>query len=589
MAAPISQREIEKEADNNITLGRLLRKERSPARAEAVERVLSADLRITQKIERIREIDDQQEDEEVEQVVGRAFVQAMHRKTARIRNSIKTIPRPIAYFPYLLRQRKRICEFAKNSHVLQTSLLPPGIRINSELRTFFVRSLQQWAAELSPQLRPVMEHGWLHLTPVQYNLVRLLKALADKILTFDFVHLNYRDRFLIDRLKRIEILFLMLQYDPQYRDSILHSLQVVYTKQGWEEQQVREVQNLVRRILEENLTLPSLYNCLVGLNIAKFRRILTLEDLMRSGLGEMVSATEFDCSAEVRRRIEEYVDQSLESIKKVHGQLHEVRRLNSYLRYDDQGQLDVRNLRGLYGRAEKGEKPDFDADQGNALLFSQHLFDSFLRLYLPLLNGRVRIRGAGGEEVFTRSFYEVEVSRLAGIVEKLKRGPFHFSNFPLAQYLQVKEGRIGAIGNEMELVQLIDEGIAILADLGKSLARVLSSSLGAAASDAAATDSAASDAAEALSPIIFQGKPYSIPWANLQIEAPGGLEGRSVAEALSDAVSVCFTAGMLFRDRFVYYILSRENRYQSELEAQMRLLRNLLKPDRYESLSVLYH
>ena len=207
-------------------------------------------------------------------------------------------------------------------------------------------------------------------------------------------------------------------------------------------------------------------------------------------------------------------------------------------------------------------------------LFAQRLFDSFYTTFLSLLNGRVELGGLGQRAVFSRSFYEMEMARLGTIIEKLKKGPFHFRNFPLSQYLQVKEAKIGAIGNEMELIQLVDEGIACLADLGKSLAKVLGSSVG----------KLKDQPEQPLEPVIFQGKPYAIPYAEQRIRERTYLGGKTVKEALADATSLCFTMGMLFRDRFVFFVLGSAGRHETELQAQLRLMKNLLEPERYREI-----
>jgi hypothetical protein len=580
MAAAISRREIDKEADDNITLGRLLRKEREELKKQAVERVLATDLRIPQKIEKIEEIDAKQDPEEIERIVQRAYLQAVRRELARFRASVKAHQKSIPYLRYMFRERRRIHDFGRKTHVLDTPFLPPGIRTNQELRNFFVRDLQNWSAEISHRLELITEHGWLHLTPLQYNLIVLLKSLADKCLDFDFVHLDYRDRKLIERMKGIERLFLTLHYRSEYAEMIEESILRVYGKQGKEEEAGRETRSLAVRILSADATLPSLYYCIVGLNIVRYRRYLTLEDLKKPGQGEAVSTREFNCTLEVKLRIEAYVHNSLESIKKLHSQLHEVRRLNSYLNFDEQGTVDSSNLSRLYEKSVPEEEGDFQTDQGNVLLFAQRLFEAFYRTFLSFLNGKVQLGGIGRIAVFSRPFYEMEMARLAGIVEKLKKGPFHFSKFPLSQYLQVKEAKIGAIGNELELIQLVDEGIACLADLGKSLAKVIGGSTGTPQDRADQPP----EPEQPLEPLIFQGKPYSIPYAGQRVRERSYLEGMTVSEAMADATSLCFTMGMLFRDRFVYFVLGSATRYETELQGQLRLMKNLLPPERYREI-----
>ena len=73
--------------------------------------------------------------------------------------------------------------------------------------------------------------------------------------------------------------------------------------------------------------------------------------------------------------------------------------------------------------------------------------------------------------------------------------------------------------------------------------------------------------------------------ARLVVDA---VRGKTVSEALSDAISQCFTLGMLFRDRFVYLVLGSENKYERELQSQVKLLKNLVDPGRYQELRAQY-
>ena len=62
----------------------------------------------------------------------------------------------------------------------------------------------------------------------------------------------------------------------------------------------------------------------------------------------------------------------------------------------------------------------------------------------------------------------------------------------------------------------------------------------------------------------------------------------TVTQALADVTSLCFTMGMLFRDRFVYFVLGSAKRYETELQAQLGLMKNLLDPERYREVLFRY-
>ncbi|MBN1837385.1 MAG: hypothetical protein JW820_16140 [Spirochaetales bacterium] len=578
MPEPGTRRELEREAEGHITLGTLLRREREEPRRLAVERVMASSLSTAQKIERIQAIDEEQDEQGVQRVLRAAAEQAGRQQASRVLRSVK-VSRPRAgYLRYLLRERRLLQRFGRETHVLEARLLPPGVRPEPALQSFLVRQLQAWAGELSEKLAPVREAGWLYLSRRRYNLAVLLERLCERIAAFDFVHLDYRDRDLVDKMRRIESLFLALHYRPEYLEELVGAGQVVYSKQGKTEEADR-VTDLINRILLPDLTLPSLYNVLLGLNMVRERRYLALADLVREGLGEPISSGEFDCGPKVRKRMEEYIQTAVDSVKRLHGQLFEVRRLNSYITYDEQGQPDTTALRELYETPEGRGRGNFDADQENLLLFAVRFLRTFDRTFFPLLNGQLTLAGVGKAQIFSRGFFQVEFSRLRAILERLEKGSFHFTHFPLKRYFQIKEGELRPVGTEAEVAQLMDDQVATLVDLGKTLSRLLSlQGLGA----------VPPGGSEPLEPIVLQGKPFKVPHASVRIQSRTMLNGRTVEEALAIAVSVCFSAGLYLRDRFVYYFLGRERKYAAEIEARMSSLENVLDPGSMVELRALY-
>jgi len=578
MLERVTRRELEREAEDHITLGTLLRRQRAESKRLAVQRVLAGNLSVAQKIEKIQAIDGEEDEQGVQRVLRAAAEQATRQQVSRVLHSIK-LPRPrVSYLAYLFRERGRLRQFGRKTHVLETPLFPPGVRANPDLQGFFIKHLQSWAGELSPKLALVNEVGWLYLSKRRYNLAVLLKRLCERILAFDFVHLDYRERDLIDRMRRIESLFLALHYHPEYLEDLLAATRTVYRRQGKGENP-DAVADLINRILMPELTLPSLYNALLGLNMVQQRRHLTLPDLMRKDLGEVVSSEEFNCDPAVRKRMEQYIESTVSAVKKLHEQLFEVRRLNSYIVYDEQGQPETSPLRGMYETPDARGQSDFEADQGNVLVFAIRFLRSFDKTFFPLLNGQVLLAGVGKAQVFSRGFFQVEFSKLRTTLERLEKGSFHFTNFPLKRYLQIKEGTLGAVGSEADVVQLIDDQVATLVDLGKTLSRVLSlKGLGA----------VPGDGSEPLEPIVLQGKAFAIPHAGRRIQARSVLNQRTVEEALADAVTVCFSAGLYFRDRFIYFYLGRERKYAAEIEAKMRILENLVDPGTLGELQSLY-
>ena len=122
--------------------------------------------------------------------------------------------------------------------------------------------------------------------------------------------------------------------------------------------------------------------------------------------------------------------------------------------------------------------------------------------------------------MFARAFFEVELTRLRGFVEKLEKGPFHFGSFPLARYFQIRGERLGAIGSEMDVCQIVDEAVGCLVDLGKTLTSVLSLRC--------PRNRSRESRRLPSRPVSLQGKAFSVPHESQVLAAPSFLAGKTV-------------------------------------------------------------
>jgi len=247
---------------------------------------------------------------------------------------------------------------------------------------------------------------------------------------------------------------------------------------------------------------------------------------------------------------------------------------------DDQGRPDTTVLRQLYASGDPRSPADFDGDQSNLVLFLSRLMRGFDKVFFPLLSGSCTLEGGEKVSLFARSFFEMDFARLRTVVDRLETGPFHFSSFPLSRYLQIKAARLGTVGNETEGTELVLEGVGCLVDLGKTLVKLLSSR--SSAGEGAAAPQAA------LQPTALQGKAFTLPAESRKLQSHSFLGGKTVLEALSTAVSVCFTVGILFQDDFLALFLGKEKRILADLHARLRLVENVMEPENFQSLSKLY-
>jgi hypothetical protein len=580
----VDRRKIEREAEEHIALGLLLRKRRSPRRREEVERILAGPQSVGKKIERIRRLDAEPEAGQPEEATGAVRepeaegrgqgpeAGPAERSERPPAHRVKASPPAASFWSFVLRELPRLRAFGRRTHTLLTSWFPPAVRADPALKGFLTQSLQPWAAELGRRLKPVLELGWLHLTKRQYNWLVVLARLAERIVAADFAHLPWRERNLVDSLRGLEAQFLLLHSHEGIPGELSSSLRTVFEKKSRLESDYPPAAELVRRLLSAEASLPSLYNCLLAFNMVKLRRLLALSDLLRGSLGPVVSSSEYDCPPEIRARIEEYVASSMENLQTLHAQLSELRRLSGYLSCDEKGQADTRLLAALYG-------PKWEAERANLMVLAPQLFRVFERAFQPLLSGTVAVEGAAKTALFEPAFFQTEFARLAAVSDKLEKAAFGLANFPFSRFLAIRSSSLGAIPKELEVLQLLEEGLAVLFNLGKALAQVL------------AMDGVGAREGEGERPLnasLLQGAPFRLPHAGRRLQAGEFLRGLTVREALARAIRVCFTASHLLQHPAVFLCFAKEPRLVAQLAATLGQLEHLLDEKTYAELKLRY-
>jgi hypothetical protein len=285
-----------------------------------------------------------------------------------------------------------------------------------------------------------------------------------------------------------------------------------------------------------------------------------------------VSASEFDCPPEIRARIEEYAASCLETLQTLHAQLTELRRLAGYLSYDEKGQADTRLLAALYG-------PKWETDRENLMTLAPRLFMVLERAFQPLLCGTVTVEGAGRAALFEPAFFQTEFARLATVEDKLQKAVFGIANFPFSRFLAIRASSAGATPKELEVLQLLEEGLSVLFNLGKVLARVL------------AMDGVGAPEGEAGRPLdasLLQGLPFRLPQAGRRLQAEGFLRGLTVREALAKVIRTCFITSHLLQDPALFLHFGKEARLAAQLDATLGQLEHLLDEKAYAELRLRY-
>ncbi len=560
------------EAVAQSELGTLLQKQRAERTQAQVAEVLQRDVPTADKVREIRRVDAMAELEEQ----GETVAQPLVRPLAAIKSVIKTPHRRASYFEFLMRQHGRISAFARRSHTLQTSLLPPGVRLDPAVQKPFREQLAPLAADLLKLCDAALEIGWTVLVRADYNLVVLLKRLCFEVTSVNFRVLDYRDRDLVDSLRSLETYFFVLHYRGDYVERATRALQASLAAAGMTGERERAAL-LVETLLKPDLALPSLHDFLIGLNICKARRMLRLEDLVFAELGEIVNARDFACPPSVHMRIGDHVQSLHKQAAALALQKKEAERLKRVLPLDSVGNPDFAPIAAFYDAAAAagdGPRTTFAVDRNNLMALAPRLFAAFDAALTPLLSGRVRLSDGPLVALFPPSVFGASLQRLRQTAGNLAQLGFSLHTLSRQRLLALKSTGKGAVAAETETMHQIDEGVRVLMEIASQIEGILESPL----------RRGDQQAVESAGPLAQPDREFSLPGRDQCIVSRDGLNGRPVAEALRLLVTLCTATGAFFLDRPIMLTLERAGKIDEKLEQTRRELERLAEPEAHSQV-----
>lgn len=585
MAKTDYDQQIEKEAEDHITLGMLLRKERSPDDRQAVEKIIHSELSVSQKILRIERVDAKanrtSKPDETNPPIGSGRRRSpLKFELSKIKAIIKKPQSQSALFRYLFHEYPLMREFGRKTHTLHSVFLLPSLKVEERVPAFLTENLQSWATDLVKILNFVLQVGWSHLRKWEYNLLVLLRKLCHEIVSTNFRILNFKDRTVINRLRTVETLFYIMNYRPNYPDMALTAILRVLEKHPDRAEDAEQASVLVRRILYKDFTLPSLHNVLVALNMLKIKRYLSIGDLISTELGDIITTTHFACDKPVQAKIDSYVFDMKRRLTALQEQRNEVRRMRNYISMDEDGTIDYKPLRDFYeGGTKKGESASFAEDREDMMAFAPRFLRVFDDTFYRLLSDTVSLPTVTRARIFDPSFFELEFPKFRQYRSRLEKISFTFRKFPTRRFVDIKKTGKGAIAVEAEILQLVNDSVYLLRNIGRRLERVL------------AAPRPADEEKQSRSPIMqtfLQGRGLSVPFEDETIRAPSALAGRTVGEALAYATSVCFLATVFFYDQNTIDLLQRDQMISDKVQQQLQVLKRIADPESYQEIETMF-
>jgi hypothetical protein len=561
--SPFSGR-LSQEAEDIITLGELLKHQREEEQRRRVDAIVASSLTVGEKIREIRKLDAGAGQEPQEEEGQRT--RPLRYRLPALADILKKPHSRLPYLSFLFGDYRRVVTFGKLTGVLERVYFLPDVRPGRAVPPFLNQELKQWAAELSGVISEGLEDSWGYLHKLEYNLLVVAGQLCEKILSINFSLFNYRDPYLINKLRSLEALFLLFHYQETYQAVLRSSLQQIGKNDTRVGEKYQRAVELIHKILDVHGSTPSLYNVILGLNMLKYRRYLTIGDLLCTDLGELINTRDFACPARVKERIRALVEAGRRRLEELRSELEKTNRVKAFLCLDDSGGVSFEPLRELYeGLWSEAEGYSFTADSEDMLAFLPRFFDGVDRTFGRLLNGQIEIEEVGVVTLFTHDFFQLEFLRLRKVAGRM--AGYHEEKLSRSRFLDLQHSAKGIESGEAEILRQVNEGIEVLLETARRVETLLNT-----------RRTGRGLPAPPLDPTVLHGKRFSVPYEKKRIVSSGTLHGRTVVEALTDFVGLCLTAAVFYHYLPIYTPLEQEAQHDKELRAQLEILNRLAGP-----------
>jgi hypothetical protein len=563
MAKSASPGRLSPEAEDIIALGRLLKRPRDQERRQAVDRIVASGLTVREKILEIQKLDAGKAKQPEKQQEEPHKTRALRYRLPALADIIKKPYSRTPYLTFLFGDYLRILNFGRLTGVFEQVYFLPDVRLARTVLLFLNRDLKQWTAELADILSEGLEDSWHYLRKIEYNLLVVMKQLCEKISSVSFNLFDYRDPYIINKLRSLETLFLVFCYRESYQQILQQALQQIGNNDPRVGGRYESAVELVHKILHFDGSKPSLYNIILGLNMLKYRRYLTMHDLLCTDIGELINTKDFACPPEIKERIAAIVADGRRRLEELRGQLEETKKLKAFLTLDGSGDVSFESLRTLY-EGQRGGEPgySFSSDSEDIRCFAPRLFDIVDRTFAPLLNGQIDIEETGAVTLFTHDFFQLEFLRIRRISGR--QWDSDEEKMPHSRLLDLQHSTKGIRNTESEILRQVNEGIEVLLEMAGKVETILNK-----------RKRSGGKSAGSLDPMILQGKEFVVPYGKQRIASTGILGGKTVIDALNCFVGLCFSTAVFLHYLPVYTPLEQEPRNERELKSQLEILNRL--------------
>ncbi len=552
--------QLEQEAKSLITLGVLLQKKRHPDLKKKVEQIAVMNISTDEKINKIKELDKCFSGREVkhdDEVHALSIEKPAHPRTKVVKQFVEKA----SLFQFIFVESRMLNKFGKKTHMLEARAFPPKIKLQDDISLKMIRLHQKSAKELWLFLNKVEQLGWLYLTKKRYNLFMALRDLCFELMTTNFFFRKGDHRNLVARYKLMENSFLVLHSHPDYITEIERGLTVLEEKGKEFTSDIAELKVLINRLLLRDLTMPSLYNFILAINMIKTRKYLVLKDLIRENAEKAIDTKVFNCSLQVERKISAHVEKLVTALTQDKEKLKQYQKITSYL-HEEYKQEKYPLLEKLYPFSFEDGHADFTSDMHKMLVCTPNLLSGFVTAFEPFLLGKFATdKNEDGTFTGDNRFYP-EINLLDSVIERLKLLKKKTASFPRERFLSLKTSMNDAIAVEHDIFNEIERGAKGTRDILNKCIKQLEN--------------------------LEESKKTIFTHTKITDENLTLLQGCDINSACIYIINTAFALLKFFRDREMSEVISNEEALKKEVAEKLKTLQRIGNDTIYRQMKTVF-
>lgn len=578
MEEATNKNNLEKEAQNYIHLGTLIQKDRSQAKKDAVELIVTSNLNILEKIKEIDKLDNASEpvhgrfndtikvDKNKTSIESdtQFYVQSDHVKRSVI-DSIRSRSKLIAphkrsdFFEFFFIERHKILNLGLKSGLISPGILGFSPQLNQSTSKRLTDSLvKEQLPKLKPGITKLLESAWHQLDKYEYNLISAFNRLLDEIAKANFTFTSKKNVDYTLRFFNLENAFLFFHTKNDYINDLLHGIDKAMSVDPTLDEERKQILVASKCILMEGIMKPCLQDFMITISTLQARHALCLNDLIIKDASTLISKKEFDCTSPVQKEIDSYIASMVVNleplVKKSIGMDASVR----FIPCNENEELTFESFEAI---TERGIlNPDKNIDSGKLACIA---VSAYLKFFGSIIDSKLLTASNKTIRILPEKLLEYELQKLeyAALAIKKLGNPL-----PYSRYKAIKTASSLPTKFEADLVSAISE----VASLFRMIAFKISDYV-----DRLLKAQAASKESESKT---IEQSPLNETLAN---KTPFGT---SVGEIAASAAITAYSISGYFLNEDILKIINSKRVVKDEIRTTMRTLERLALEEEYRSI-----